>query len=80
MNAKQPNEKPAGLNKPVKPVHVRIIGDHPWAGYVGIAISIEKPKIGFLPRMVRVRLTTHCAFNGHECFAGKENIEIIKGV
>jgi len=49
---------------------VRIVGDHPWTGHTGTAIAIEKPSIGILPEMVRVRLDPAADVPcEHECYA-----------
>lgn len=60
------------------PIRVRIRGDHPWAGYTGIAIAVEKPSVGILPPMVRVRLDEgqDCPYQ-HECFADRSNLVIL---
>ncbi len=56
-------------------VRVKIVGDHPWSGYIGTAISVETPSIGILPPMVRVRLDAGQQVpDGHECFATKEQL------
>ena len=48
---------------------VLIIGDHPWTGHVGTLVAVEKPSIGILPVMGRVRLD-----DGHECYAQSKNL------
>lgn len=59
---------------------VKIIGDHPWTGYYGTVIAIEKPSIGILPVMARVRLDPDqkdCD-DGHECYVDRENLQILQ--
>lgn len=55
------------MNQP----RIILLGKHPHAGERGVALRVEKPSVGFLPPMVRVKLD-----NGEECFANKEDIAI----
>lgn len=62
------------------PIRVRIVGDHPWAGMTGVVISCEKPAIGILPAMARVRLDDgqNCP-HGHECYASRRDLQLMEG-
>ncbi len=56
---------------------VQIIGDHPWTGFFGTVVTIEKPSIGILPVMARVRLDDDqdCPHD-HECYVARENLRV----
>lgn len=59
------------------PCRVRIIGDHPWKGCAGTALSLEKP-IYFCPPMIRVRLDAAADVpDDQECFADPENLRVL---
>lgn len=54
---------------------VVIVGDHPWTGFRGTVQAIEKPSIGILPVMARVRLDDDqdCPYQ-HECYVSAKNM------
>lgn len=62
-------------------IPVRITGaDHPWRGFVGRLVGVEKPSIGILPPMGRVVLDDGqegCP-RGHECFVSQGDCERVK--
>jgi hypothetical protein len=56
---------------------VQIIGDHPWTGFYGTVVGIDKPSVGILPAMLRVKLEPgqDCP-DDHECYADLKNLRI----
>lgn len=62
-----------------EPIRVKIFGDHPWAGYTGVALEIQSFKHGIMPPMVKVRLDDNqdCPC-GHECYAEKQNLKLVR--
>lgn len=61
-------------------VRVRIVGDHPWTGHTGTLVEVQKPSIGILPTMGRVRLDeAEGVPHEHECFAESKNLAAIAG-
>ena len=72
MNARKPEPSPA------KPIRVRIVGNHPWAGNAGWIRPDADGKfricnvLGSGPDMLKVTVD-----NGQECYAEKRHLRTI---